>query len=559
MLVNTVPGRWLPVVVLILAAGLFLGRLGERALWSEELRWAEIPREMVLTGDYFHPTINGRSYYDKPLGSYWLVLASAGLTGSLDETAARLPCALAGLLGIVLVMVLAGRLFDRATATLAGLILATSFAYIFFARNASADMENLVGILAALVLWLVGGDNPLGVVASWLVMAVTSLTKGLLGFALPLLLIGLLACLKDGWRPFAAGALAGSLRDRADWLVRRNAWLFNRWTLLAAPLAVIVYLLPFALSGSEGTGRGLDLVYRENLQRFFNPHNHRGPIYLYAYVIFGLLAPWSCFLPAALVQAHARARAREEGRGDRFALICFWGTLAFFTLAASRRSYYLLPILPFAGLLLARLFAARREAIAPLAWRLLQGGTVALALALVGLGVCLVLPTGAWLDVPAPPLPWLLGGIAVVCVVAAGLALARLTPARAGLATALAAVCVMGYFYLVALPAAEPYRDGKDFARRVLEELGPEPEGLALYRTESPVFYLGQPRPLAAFDEADPLVEAIAAGDVHWVIARRRDLDTLPAATVVQAEASFAWEGAHRDTHLLLVRVGPER
>src|SRR5271168_2481108 len=83
--------------VLILTAILFFARLGARALWSSEFRWAEIAREMLVTHNYFWPTINGHVYYDKPLGSYWLVVMCARLTGGLNEAATRLPCAIAGL------------------------------------------------------------------------------------------------------------------------------------------------------------------------------------------------------------------------------------------------------------------------------------------------------------------------------------------------------------------------------------------------------------------------------------------------------------------------------
>ena len=71
--------------VLTLATVMFFARLGARALWSSEFRWAEIAREMQLTSRYFWPTINGRVYFDKPLGSYWLVLAATGLTGGLTK------------------------------------------------------------------------------------------------------------------------------------------------------------------------------------------------------------------------------------------------------------------------------------------------------------------------------------------------------------------------------------------------------------------------------------------------------------------------------------------
>src|SRR5882757_7413981 len=75
--------------VLVLTAMLYFTRLGARALWSSEFRWAEIAREMMRTGNYFWPTINGHLYYDKPLGSYWLVVMAAPLTGGLNEAAAR--------------------------------------------------------------------------------------------------------------------------------------------------------------------------------------------------------------------------------------------------------------------------------------------------------------------------------------------------------------------------------------------------------------------------------------------------------------------------------------
>src|ERR1700730_8920568 len=96
--------------VLALTAILYFTRLGARALWSSAVRWAEIAREMIRTGNYFWPTINGHLYYDKPLGSYWLVIASTWFTGGLNETASRLPCAIAGLLAVGLLILLARRL-----------------------------------------------------------------------------------------------------------------------------------------------------------------------------------------------------------------------------------------------------------------------------------------------------------------------------------------------------------------------------------------------------------------------------------------------------------------
>ena len=344
----------------MLAAVMFFARLGARALWSSEFRWAEIAREMQLTSRYFWPTINGRVYFDKPLGSYWLVLAAARLTGGLDETAARLPCAIAGLLAVWLVMLVGRRLYDGRTALLAGLVLATSFSFVFFSRHASADVETVTGELAAFALFLRNERRQDGwwVVGLWLVMAATSLTKGLLGYVLPLMVLGVYSCLADGWAELGRRLSRGPVLGRIGWLVERNRWLFNWKSLVAIPLGAAVYYVPFAISAARtGSEKGLEMVYRENVVRFFHPFDHRGPIYLYFYVIFALMMPWSAFLPAALAEAHRKPVADRIGateRGHRFALVYFWATFIFFTLSGSRRSYYLLPILPAGALLVAR-------------------------------------------------------------------------------------------------------------------------------------------------------------------------------------------------------------
>jgi len=112
---------------------------------------------------------------------------------------------LAGLFGVALLIVLTRQLYGGRTAVIAGLILATSYSYVFWSRAASADMETVTGVLAALTLYFRNRERPNGwwIVGLWLAMALTSLTKGLQGFALPLLIIGVYSLLSDGWRNLA--------------------------------------------------------------------------------------------------------------------------------------------------------------------------------------------------------------------------------------------------------------------------------------------------------------------------------------------------------------------
>jgi 4-amino-4-deoxy-L-arabinose transferase-like glycosyltransferase len=552
-----VVGQSTTYAVIGLAAALLLPRLGARALWASEFRWAEIAREMLLTHNYFWPTINGHVYYDKPLGSYWLVVAATWLTGGMNEAAARLPSALAGLLAIGLLILLGRQLYDRGTAVYAALILATSFSFVFFSRCADADIETVTGELAALLLFWHHRDRPAGAwtIGLWALMAVTSLTKGLLGFALPLLIIGIYSLLADGWSALLDDLQTGSMGERAQRLIARNQWLFNRYAPLAIGVAVAIYYLPFAVSHSQtGSAKGLYMVYRENVERYFAPFDHVGPIYLYVYVIFELFAPWSVFLPAALADMHGRTVERDS-RSDRFAQIFFWATFIFFTLSGSRRSYYLLPILPAAALILARMFAAPAAALRPTTRILIKCGFAVLAAA-VAISTLVFIPPryllpNPWGLMPAAPdratfaISWL-GSI-----VAIGFGLRQLDAKRIFLVCAAVAWLFMFYLFVFAMPAGDAWRGEKDFAHRVHLIIGDDTKNLAFYNT-GPVYYLQLSHPVPSYNPR-------RAGGVRWVVMRERDAEQLGLSeNVVTRESVNPWDSREHDLNaMVLVRIGP--
>jgi 4-amino-4-deoxy-L-arabinose transferase-like glycosyltransferase len=533
---------WRMTLVLAFAAVLYFACLGQRALWSEEVRWAEIPREMQLSGNYLWPTINGQTYYDKPLGSYWLVLLAATVNGTVDEWAARVPSAVCGVLGVLLLMLLARRLYDETTAALAGVILATSFSFVFFSRHASADIENVTGILACLWLFQFNRRNPGGwwTLGLWLLMALTSLTKGLLGFAFPLLIAG------------AYSTLTPTDQEPASFvgkLLKRNRWLVNRNALLAVPLGLLVYLAPFLLSvDATGSADGLHMVYRENIRRFFDPVNHRGPIYLYLYVIFALMAPWSLFLPAALVHQHQEAPIETKLRDSRrFVLVFFWAVFGFFTLSSSRRSYYLLPIVPAGALLIARLLSCTTDRLSRSVGALLTIGWALFGVATVA-GVILLVPPAWILSEPwrhLPPLPYRFVLAILWLSWVAGLAWAfsrRRAPATR-IWFAWVSATGMATFFLVVLPGLEPYRTQKQFAAAVKQTLGAQTSAVALYRYREIVYYLNLPQSLAEYNTPEELARGINAGRLQWLILRRADLTALPdGCRVVSGEQVFPWE-----------------
>jgi len=560
--------RRLAVIVLILAAVLFFTRLGARALWASEFRWAEIAREMLANRNYFWPTIDGRVYYDKPLGSYWLVVAAAHLRGTMDEASARIPCALAGLLGVATLILIARRLYDWRVAAWSGFILASSYSFAFFSRHASADVETVTGELIALALFLRNEDRRGGawVIGLWLAMALTSLTKGLLGFVLPIMVIGVYSCLREGWKECAARMLHGGIGTRILWLVERNRWFFNWTTIPAAIIGIAVYAVPFAISSHlMHSDRGLYLVYRENVLRYFEPFDHRGPIYLYCYIIFLLMAPWSVLLPGALAHLHSvPAESARQVRSDRFAMVYFWATFVFFTLSGSRRSYYLLPILPAASLIVARLLTSPVESLNRIAWWLTRCGYWLIAIATM-LAFIALLPPRYILPRPFDLLPMLPAPIPfsiiwIVSVAGVIYALRRITPARIAASLGIIAYLSMVYIYLFAMPITEAYRDEKPFATVVMAKVGTQLNSLAYFNNLESFFYIEPFMTHALFLDPAALHRAIERGQVRWVMVRDRNLAGLRLnGAIVAREKSFPWQGAKGIRNsIVLVRLRPQ-
>ena len=551
------------VLVLALAALLFFPRLGSRSLWGSEGRWAEVVREMGQSGNYFWPTINGEVYYDKPLLSYWFVAAASGLTGELNETATRLPSAVAGIAGVLLVMVLAGKLYDRRAAILSGVILATSYSYVFHARLASADMETVLGVLIVLTLFVCHEQRPRGwwVIGLWLLMALTSLTKGLIGFALPLFIMGCYSLLSDGWSVLRDRLLRGPLSGRAAWLIERGRWLVNWRTAPALAAAGLVYGLPFVMSAARmHSDAGLAMVFRENVLRFFEPFDHREPVYLYTYMIFLLAAPWSVFLPAALAQFHSTPPSRE----DRFTLVYFWATFLFFTLSGSRRSYYLLPILPAVALLLSRLFAIEWGALHRRARWLMRAGFLLLAVAVVAAGVVALWPAVARPRAVAalPPFP-APGVFALLWILELAALIAAFRTWRHGVPvwpTVVVASCSLLFYFVFALPSIEQYRGEKPFARIVRETLRGDLSHLVLYRVKGAaglLFYLGTEAPVPEYRNGQAITKAIETSPDLMMITPAVEAEAVTAAgAVILRERAFSWEQPREQRNKLVLWAG---
>lgn len=315
--------------LLIASALLLFTLLGAREIWTQEHRWADIVSGMFYRQDFLHPYLGENRYYDKPLLSYWLIAAVAKISGELNVWALRLPSALAGLLAVWSIYRLGCKVKNRQLGLLSGWLLVTTFYFLFWARTSSADMLNLAGSLFA-VAWYFDKRDRAGFfdyTVFFLIVAATSLCKGLVGAIVPLIAVFTDMALQRSWKKHLRLPL-----------------------FLSAVPALTVYFFPFWLSssfGGESYGQnGLYLVYRENILRYFQPFDHKGPIYTYLLYLPIYLLPWALFFVPALFALKKRwSTLSLNNRWVAWTLLLLF---LFFTVSGSRRSYYVLPVVPFA-------------------------------------------------------------------------------------------------------------------------------------------------------------------------------------------------------------------
>src|SRR3982751_1797075 len=119
-----VPSRAIGVLLVLVIASIWLANIGHRVLQHpDEGRYAEIAREMSVTGNWLTPRLNGLKYFEKPPLQYWVTAATFDAFGASAWTA-RLWPVLAGLFAVLAVAYAGQCVGGAALAWSAGLALA---------------------------------------------------------------------------------------------------------------------------------------------------------------------------------------------------------------------------------------------------------------------------------------------------------------------------------------------------------------------------------------------------------------------------------------------------
>ncbi|TAE74095.1 MAG: glycosyltransferase family 39 protein [Bacteroidetes bacterium] len=126
-------------LILLVACLLYIPFLGIVPLFDwDEINFAEISREMILTGEWQKVQVEFISFWEKPPLFFWIQSLSMQIFG-VNEFAARLPNALVGVITLLVLFYIGNRLFDEHLAKWWVLAYSGSFLPAFYFKTGIID------------------------------------------------------------------------------------------------------------------------------------------------------------------------------------------------------------------------------------------------------------------------------------------------------------------------------------------------------------------------------------------------------------------------------------
>ena len=325
---------------------LLLPWLGETLFYSKgEPREAIVAMSILDSGDWILPVSYGGDIPYKPPFLAWLIAVFASIFngGVVNEYVSRLPSALAAVAMVMGGYAWAKRERGARFAVFFSIVTVCSFEVFRAALACRVDMLVTSCMVGAIyIMYYIREHSPrfkgLWYLASILLLACATMTKGPVGALLPCLIIGVYRLL---------------LRDR-----------FFPTLFKMLGLAVAAFLLPalwYWAAYQRGGAEFYDLMMEENIGRLtgtMSYESHVNPWYYNFMTLAAGLLPWTVLLVAALFGRRSVHRSPLSPAAV-FSICAAVITVAFYCIPASKRSVYLLPAYPFICYGIASLLDAR--------------------------------------------------------------------------------------------------------------------------------------------------------------------------------------------------------
>ncbi len=331
---------------------------------TDEGRYAEIPREMLADGDWVIPHLDGVAYIEKPPLQYWATAVSLRLFGD-DEFAARLYTGLCALGTLIVVWVLAERLWGGEAARRSAAVLASMLLFVVMGQLLTLDMSLTFYMTLGLAAFLLAqprvavassGTRRGWMLLAWLAIALGVLTKGLVAAAIPAAVFVLYTLMA---------------RDLAAWRRLEITW--------GLPLFLVV-VVPWHWLAALRLRDFLQFFFvHEHLARYLTPSADREEVWWFFGAVFVLgTVPWTA--SALRVVLLSWRRSVPRGQFDAATFLWIWVVFigVFFSLSDSKLIPYILPLMPAVAVLIGAspLGTLRREAALTAALTLMAGAAL---------------------------------------------------------------------------------------------------------------------------------------------------------------------------------------
>jgi len=345
--------RWLLSGLLLIFTLIWFSNIEERKLFRpDEGRYAEIAREMAVSGDWITPRLNGLKYFEKPPLQYWATAAAFKLFGEHHWTVRWWPTTTTFF--SVLLMFWAGRrLYGEAVGLAAAAALGGCTWFILNGHFNALD-AGLTALLTLALLSFLMAQRPDAtplvnrnwMLTVWAALALAVLSKGLIGLVLPGAVLAIYLVVERDWRMLTRLHLGQGL----------------------ALLLVIAAPWFIAVSWRNEEFARFFFIH-EHAARFLTPaHQREGSWWYFIPILLLGALPWTPFMAMRL-----RAGWRREGeRGTlqplRLALIWTGFIVLFFSVSHSKLPSYIMPVFPalalFAGVQMLRMEGALLSRVA---------------------------------------------------------------------------------------------------------------------------------------------------------------------------------------------------
>lgn len=452
-----------PVFWLLVALAWFATTGWRPLLEPDEGRYAEIPREMWVSGDWVTPRLNDVKYFEKPALQYWVTAAMYSVFGVREWTSRFWSCALA-FLCIPMTYLFARWMYgSMAIAGAAAAVLAINPFFLIIGQINLLDSALTFFLIASMFAYLRAGAAAAGSAEERRWMLITALALGL-------------AVLSKG---IVALVLAGGTLI-IHMIVTHDVRALRRWYLpLTIPLFLLVTAPWFVLISVRNPEFPEFFFIHEHFSRFLTDEADRaGPVWFFLpYVLLALL-PWIAQVWPALRTA-ARGGPRNASESAVWFLLIWCAiVLVFFSVSHSKLPPYIMPMMPPLAVLLAPRIAERPASIRQAAW------ITCVLVVLIAVALVVVAHRKAGI-LPMPLLIW--SSVAAIIVLAMALSRRReWVPAALGAILGIQAL-MMSYS---ALP---PLRTSKPLVAAIRPLVGPDTQLFSVdqYRQSVPP-YLGR-------------------------------------------------------------------